>query len=884
MSSTSYSPFSDAADKGDDLQFEQMFYNGLSDWQDEVETVYENPDGTASSNLKTDAAKVNEFYLGPAKYGRVSWPGELPNFENCAANTAMCCWPKDRQANDGNGNCATPYDTNCVDKDPADNTNLCFANLNASSQPFQSAKGFMAFPDDNAAGEGAIHCHGFAWDNNEYDASARYKANNLFYVSMYDHMYVRGYVKNIPGMPMCGCIEQMPIVTRSDCTQINLSEDWKLEYDGTNFLPTLTKVEIAFAACQGRNNRNNDLWAYVARLYDEKRVTPQQFGTVGRVITDDSQCYQAVEYAKHQKGYVTGYEHDKSKWTKVAGRDNMYERPPLGREAFKKALLTQTMTAPSSLEVTSFAAGETPIIMRICPDCTATHRKIFYRRLTPIPADLDLLKNMLYYSGSAVEGNKWKVDFTLHSTYEDAVAGTKPWACPNDTFAYNAAFVGNCSPSGAQVTEQYSHWDWQPPPRFNVAYYINKPEDVGLQDYSDAIETTRDIEGFTELDIGYMPNTIGNSWEADGVIYMQGAGLDIWNQADSFHYLSQPYSGDIDVSVRVASFANPNWWSKAGIMLRANNDPNSPYAYMLLSGKEGVTSQNRHSTGRYSETVGSQYKTNPSQTTAWLRIVKKLEKFEFYRSENGIDWTLHSTDTIFFPDDEYRVGLAVTANDWWRTVEATFDNYSIEEYQYPTASPSLSSAPTAWDPLVDIGKPQRVGNYYKSNDGTIDYLQGSGTGLWGTSDSFSFLSTQEMKANGSVEMFIKSFSWGNTYSRGGLMIRSNDDADSANVFLGAAGKGAGAVLQSRPTKGARTVHHAMNYVNWQNAMWVKLEYTAAGVVTASYKEKLTDTYKVLGTATMEMPGNTIQVGRAVSAGTTYQWAMETLETQFYTMS
>jgi hypothetical protein len=65
---------------------------------------------------------------------------------------------------------------------------------------------------------------------------------------------------------------------------------------------------------------------------------------------------------------------------------------------------------------------------------------------------------------------------------------------------------------------------------------------------------------------------------------------------------------------------------------------------------------------------------------------------------------------------------------------------------------------------------------------------------------------------------------------------------------------------------------------------VKLEYTAAGVVTASYKEKLTDTYKVLGTATMEMPGNTIQVGRAVSAGTTYQWAMETLETQFYTMS
>ncbi len=878
-------PFTAAADKGADLQFEQMFYNGLSDWQDEVETVYENPDGSASSNLKNDAAKVNEFYLGPGKYGRVSWPGELPNFASCAANTAMCCWPKDRQANDNNGNCATPYDTNCVDKDVADNTNLCFANLNASTQPFQSASGFMAFPDDNANGEGAIHCHGFAWDNNEYDASARYKANNLFYVSMYDHMYVRGYVKNIPGMPMCGCIEQMPIVTRSDCTQINLSEDWVVEYDGANFVAKLTKVEINFAACQGRNNRNNDLWAYAARLYDEKRLTPQQFGQVGRVITDDSQCYHATEYAKHQKGYVTGYEHDRSMYTKVAGRDNMYERPPMGREAFKKAFFQQTLTAPSSLEVTSFAPGETPIIMRICPDCTATHRKIWYRRLTPVPANFDLLSNILtYYSGTVPVGNKWKVDFSLHSSYEDAVSGANPWSCPNDTFNYYAPFVGNCSPSGASVTEQYSHWDWTPGPRPNVAYYINKPEDIGLQDYSDVIASTGDIAGLTDIDIGYLPGATGNSWEDDGVYYISGPGLDIWGQSDSFHYLSQPYSGDIDVSVRVATFANPNQWAKAGIMLRANNSPSSPYAFMMLAGKEGITSQNRHSTGRYSETAGSQFKTTPPQTTAWLRIVKKLEKFEFYRSEDGVEWKLHSTDTIFFPDDSYRVGLAVSANDWWRTVEATFEDYSIEEYNFPSAAPSISSAPTGWSPLVDIGEPQRDGKFYKSNDGTIDYLQGSGTGLWGSSDSFAFLSTQELKANGSVEMYIKNFSWGNIYSRGGLMIRNTNDANSANVFLGAAGKASGAVFQSRAATGAKTVNHAMNYVNWQNSMWVKLEYTAAGVITAYYKEKQTDTYKVLGSATMNMTGNNILIGRAVSAGTDYQWAMETLETQFYAIS
>ena len=104
-----------------------------------------------------------------------------------------------------NGNCATPYDENCVDKDVADNNNLCFVDMekgNASTN-FDN-DGFVGFPGDNQEGEGSIHCHGFAWSNNANDHTARYKANNLFFVSMYDHMYQRGYVKNIPGAPMCG--------------------------------------------------------------------------------------------------------------------------------------------------------------------------------------------------------------------------------------------------------------------------------------------------------------------------------------------------------------------------------------------------------------------------------------------------------------------------------------------------------------------------------------------------------------------------------------------------------------------------------------------------------------------------------------------------------
>ncbi|KAL3823285.1 hypothetical protein ACHAXA_003433, partial [Cyclostephanos tholiformis] len=853
-------PFYLAADRGTDYHFEQMFYNGLSDWQDEVETVHETSDGAVASRLQTDAAKVREFYDGLGKYGRVSWPDQLTNFESstCTSNAAMCCWPKDRQANDNNGNCATPYDENCIDKDPADNTNLCFADLGRGnrSSGFDTERGFISFPEDNADGEGPIHCHGLAWANDEYDAITRYRANNLFYVSMYDHMYQRGYVKNIPGMPMCGCMDQMPMVTRSDCTQVDLTEDWEVVYEDGTFGARLIKVEIAFNACRGRNNRNNDLWAYAARLYDEGRMTPGQFGTVGRVLTDDQNCYFQTEYAKHRKGYQTGYAHDGDSWTKAAGRDDMYTSPHLGREGFRSAL-TQSSTRTST-------EGRGAIIMRLCASCVKTHKRVFYKRLTDVPAGFDLLRNILYYSSTtAPSGNVWGTDFSLHSSYEDAESGANPWKCPGNAFNYGAPFVGNCSPSGAQVNDQHSVWSWGSGPRLNVAYYVNSAEPV------EAIET------FTaNLDLG-TPTTAGATYQDGGVTYITVGGSDIWNQVDSGRYASQSRTGDIDVSVFVKSVTNPGGqdWAKAGIMLRSDQSANAANVFLLLSSKQGINAQIRQSKNRYTDNV-AQHKTTPFQTSAWLRIVKKMEKIEFYRSDDGINWVMHgSPQTLFFPNDSYQVGLAVSSGGW-DTAEGTFDKYSVEDYLFPTAAPSISSAPTAWDPLVDIGKlaPQPAGQFVKTGD--VESVKGSGTGIWGSNDSFTYNNTQELVGDGgSVEMYIKRFNpWTNIYARGGIMLRDNRDPDAANVFLGAGRSGV--VFQSRSRTGAKTVSHNYIFTDWDNAMWVKLVYDNLGNVEAFYKNKATDSYISLGNVVMEINGDTIQVGCAVTAGTNYQWALE----------
>ena len=124
----------------------------------------------------------------------------------------VSCWPKDRQANDNNGNCATPYEYNCVDKDPADNANICYIDHERSSKASHVDSGFSIFGDlvtkkENI--EGPVHCHGFAWSDDPLHADSVFKGNLLFYVSMYDHMTQRGYVRNIPGSPMCACSENV---------------------------------------------------------------------------------------------------------------------------------------------------------------------------------------------------------------------------------------------------------------------------------------------------------------------------------------------------------------------------------------------------------------------------------------------------------------------------------------------------------------------------------------------------------------------------------------------------------------------------------------------------------------------------------------------------
>ena len=204
--------FDDVTRKG--YQFNNEYYSGGTKWNYEIET------NDGENELKTDAARVKDVFDNEAKSGIIELPMDLPSFnpsdvETCELNAAFCCWVQDRQAKDKNGNCDTPYDSNCVDKDPGDNANLCYVDHDRAAVGTHVAGGFSIYGDVKKGKEdieGDIHCHGFAWAESANDPISVYKGNNLFFVSMYDHMYTRGYVRNVPGATMCACAENVSLL------------------------------------------------------------------------------------------------------------------------------------------------------------------------------------------------------------------------------------------------------------------------------------------------------------------------------------------------------------------------------------------------------------------------------------------------------------------------------------------------------------------------------------------------------------------------------------------------------------------------------------------------------------------------------------------------
>jgi regulation of enolase protein 1 (concanavalin A-like superfamily) len=194
--------------------------------------------------------------------------------------------------------------------------------------------------------------------------------------------------------------------------------------------------------------------------------------------------------------------------------------------------------------------------------------------------------------------------------------------------------------------------------------------------------------GQRSIDIG-SPAPAGSAFHSSGTYTMKAGGTDIWSAADQFHFVYQPMTGNAEIVARVASITNAHAWAKAGVMIREALTAQSRHASMFTSVSKGYAFQRRPETGGLSVHTSGGSGAPPG----WVRLVRAGDRFDAYRSADGVSWTAIGSDTIPMADTVY-VGLAVTSHNTITSVTSVITNVRI-------SGTTSSNAP----PVVNLSSP-----------------------------------------------------------------------------------------------------------------------------------------------------------------------------------
>lgn len=166
--------------------------------------------------------------------------------------------------------------------------------------------------------------------------------------------------------------------------------------------------------------------------------------------------------------------------------------------------------------------------------------------------------------------------------------------------------------------------------------------------------------------------TPGASGFSSGVFTTTASGADIWGTVDSFRFVYQSLTGDGQVTARVDALDVTDAWAKAGVMMRATLDSNSPHAMMVVTAGNGTGFQHRPSAGAASIHVAGPVASSPY----WVRMVREGSLFTAYASINGSSWTRVGSQSIVMPGTLF-VGLAHTSHRNGVLGKASYSNVAV---------------------------------------------------------------------------------------------------------------------------------------------------------------------------------------------------------------
>jgi len=185
-------------------------------------------------------------------------------------------------------------------------------------------------------------------------------------------------------------------------------------------------------------------------------------------------------------------------------------------------------------------------------------------------------------------------------------------------------------------------------------------------------------EGVAALTIwfrGYRQSVGGISYNAATQTYtMTGAGADIYELSDEFHYAYKQLSGEGSITAKVENLTDIHEWSKAGVMIRETLDADSAQVLISVTPQNGVEFMYRPLAGD-TTTAWAEAGYNAPH---WVRIRRVQNDFYAEHSTDGVIWVdvqgdSPSSTNIPMSVNTY-IGLHLCSHEELQTAEAVFSN------------------------------------------------------------------------------------------------------------------------------------------------------------------------------------------------------------------
>mmetsp|Transcript_32535 Transcript_32535/g.69289 ORF Transcript_32535/g.69289 Transcript_32535/m.69289 type:complete len:537 (+) Transcript_32535:256-1866(+) len=437
-------------------------------------------------NWAVDSGQITRFAANKGSSTIIAWPEyaaregynvarglateEMPNgypanmnlYAGCELNTAMCCFTDDG-TDDGFAGFAANGD---------DTTDVCHHELELSRESNFIEEGWSVFPGS----ETATHCVGFTWTDGDdelignmmYDISLRNTAN-------------KGYLKSVPGSPMCGCVEHMPVVEEAACrTAAKVGEaTYTFTYEaalGEDALSASNAATITYSDCAMADLKAQ----YVANGGDEALMNEHLVGAGG--------CAGEVEDYLNEEHFVRAgtsdryYTPDEAKWSELVVGEGVHFLPPDLDGAVADAKFRALVEGGCVDETTG--DPRYCMVRRTCQSCDSLpHRDIYYQRLSPLPSPetFNLLKmftdewvKKMPGTDGAVVNDMNAGDFKLYSSYDDALAGDNAWTYCDYGNWDNLGFPRDCGPTG-YVGNNWNSYKRSGGHANHHGFYVEKP-------------------------------------------------------------------------------------------------------------------------------------------------------------------------------------------------------------------------------------------------------------------------------------------------------------------------------------------------------------------------------------------------------------------------